>query len=172
MSKQQSAVSDQQVEISLEDCVQLYLCESKKREDDRKSEELRNRVAQEVHTWSVLKEIGLTPKRVEGKNVYFDYGGDEVHFVLLNWKHGLTGFYRVLEKCPKCDNSFITNSYNFEKENIGAVLASPEDNRAFHDCPNWMADEEKPEEKPMTTAQKLLAALDEYIREQAYRDVE
>ena len=148
---------------TLEQCVKVSQEVIQQAAEERQAEETKKLDALEKYTREAFEEIGLTPIRVEGSSAFFEYQGNELHLVVKKWNYNSKGFYRVVNKCPKCEGWLATHERSINEENIGHAISHPEELQ-YHDCPNWMVPDVVEERLvPKTPKEKLLDALDEYI---------
>jgi hypothetical protein len=116
----------------------------------------------EAKTLVVFQEFGLEPKRVCGRSAFFDYDGNEIELVYVEWRYGANAFYRVLGKCKECEGLLATDEYDLTQENIGSVIRNPQ--ARYHDCPNWNATSTKLPVEHKSVRERLMDILDEYLR--------
>jgi hypothetical protein len=149
---------------TLSDCVKEYEQASALRQAEQEIAEVKRRQAVEESTWKAFAELGLEPTRVNWQDAYFEYEGIEVHLVLAAWRYAQVAFYRVLEKCPNCENNLMTDESSLSLENIGWALSNPE--KRYHDCEFVGHVESTNLDYEPTAREKFMDALDEYLRQQ------
>jgi hypothetical protein len=146
---------------TLKDCVKVYERASALRQAEREIEEVKQRKAVEEDTQKAFTDLGLEPIRVNWQNAYFDLEGVEIHLVVTHWKRE-KAFYRVLEKCPNCENNLLTDEHLLSLENIGEIVSNPK--KQYHDCYFVKPETEETMIYKPTARENLMDTLDAYIR--------
>jgi 8-oxo-dGTP pyrophosphatase MutT (NUDIX family) len=149
--------------MNINECVESYEIEASKRRAEMEADEIEKCAQEEAATREAFEEIGLTPVRVEGRSAFFEYEGEEIHFVFVNWRYGFKAFYRIIGQCPDCEGALVSGQFEINEENIGRAVSAPD--VQYHSCDIYRA------AKPVETVEKsardlFMDALDQYLRSQ------